>query len=100
MLVGVGVTASCMQIGDTDSRQEKNEIFVETVTSTSVGLVAGYAVGLFLVSNPVGWGTALILAAGTAAVSYASGVGVREAYTAVGHKVDLVSGLGVDSICR
>lgn len=100
LLTGVGVDASCMQIADTDSRQEKNEIFVETVASTSVGIVAGWTVGLFLISNPVGWGTALVLAAGTAAVSYASGQFGKKVYTAYGTEVDLVSGLGVDAVCR
>lgn len=89
-----------MQIADTDSRQEKNEIFVETIASTSVGIAASWAVGLFLVSNPVGWGTAFVLATGTVAVSYTSGYLGKKAYTAYGNEVDLVSGLGVDSVCR
>lgn len=72
-LVGVGLTASCMQIADTQDKQEKNEIFVETVASISIGLISGALVGLFLVSNPIGWGTALVLATGSAAVSYGSG---------------------------
>lgn len=100
VLGGVGVAASCMQIGDTDDRQEKNEIFVETVTSTVMGGLAGIAVGAFLVSNPVGWGTALVLAAGSAAASYGAGVASRRAYTVWGDEVDFVSGMGVDSICR
>lgn len=79
VLAGVGVAASCMQIADEESRQQKNEIFVESVTSTAIGLAAGYAIGLFLVSNPVGWGTALVLAAGSAAVSYGSGKFARKA---------------------
>lgn len=100
VLTGVGVAASCMQIADTDSRQEKNEILVETVASTSVGLVAGAAITLFLVSNPVGWGTALVLAAGSAALSYGLGKGTRLAYSLSGTEVDLVSGLGVDKVCH
>lgn len=100
VLTGVGVAASCMQIADTDDRQKKNEIFVETVASTSVGLAAGFAVTLFLVSNPVGWGTALVIAAGSAAVSYGSGFLARTAYTTFGKEVDFVSGAGVDSVCR
>lgn len=100
VLTGVGVAASCMQIADTDSRQEKNEILVETMASTSVGLVAGAAVTLFLVSNPVGWGAALVLAAGSAALSYGFGKGTRLAYSLSGSEVDLVSGLGVDRVCR
>lgn len=100
VLTGVGVAASCMQIADTESRQEKNEIFVETVASTSVGLAAGAAVTLFLVSNPVGWGTALVLAAGSAVISYGSGKFVRKAYSLSGSEVDLVPGLRVDTVCR
>lgn len=100
VLAGVGVAASCVQIANSDSRQEKNEIFVETVTSTTFGVAAGVAVGLFLVSNPVGWGTALVLAGGSVAVGYGSGRLFRGAYTLSGTKVDFVSGLGVDNICR
>lgn len=100
VLTGVGVAASCIQIADTASRQEKNEIFVETVASTSIGLAAGYAITLFLVSNPVGWGTALVLAAGSAAISYGSGRLARKAYNTFGQEVDFVSGTGVDTVCR
>lgn len=89
-----------MQIADTDSRQEKNEIFVETIMSTGVGLAGGAIVGIFLVSNPVGWGTALVLAAGTAAASYAAGHYTRRAYTTSGTELDFVSGLGIDSVCQ
>lgn len=100
VLGGVGVAASCVQIGDTDDRKEKNEIFVETVTSTVMAGLVGVAVGAFLVSNPVGWGAALVLAAGSAATSYATGLASRRAYTVWGDEVDFVSGMGVDSICR
>ena len=79
---------------------EKNEIFVETVASTAVGFGSSLLVGLFLVSNPVGWGTALVLATGTVALSYASGKGARAAYDQYGSRIDLVSGTGVDSVCR
>ena len=99
-LVGVGVTASCMQIANADSHEEKNEIFVETVASTSVGVGAGVVVGLFLVSNPIGWGTALVLAVGGAAISYGSGKLARYAYDKSGNKVDFVSGAGINKICR
>jgi hypothetical protein len=99
-LAGVGVVASCMQIANTDSSQEKNEIFVETLFSTSVGVGAGYLVGVFLISNPVGWGTAIVLATGSAAISYASGKLVRNGYDAMESKIDFVSGLGIDGVCK
>ena len=100
ILAGVGLAAGCVQIANEDNQQKKNEIFVETIASTTVGVVVGWAVGVFLVSNPVGWGTALVLAVGTAAVSYGLGKGVQNAYTTFGNKVDLVSGMGVNSICQ
>jgi len=100
VLTGVGVAASCVQIGNTKTSQEKNEILVESVSSTAVGLVGGALVGLFLVSNPVGWGTALVLAAGSAAASYGAGKAARYAYDTAGNKVDFVTGLGVDKVCR
>lgn len=100
VLAGVGLAASCKQIADAQERTEKNEIFVESVASTSLGLASGAIIGLFLVSNPIGWGTALVLAAGSAAIGYAAGKGARKAYNLSGSEIDFVSGLGVDSVCR
>src|SRR5690554_6870670 len=100
ILAGVGLAAGCVQIANEDNQQKKNEIFVETIASTTVGVVAGWAVGLFLVSNPVGWGMALVLATGTAATSYGAGIFAQSVYTTFGNKVDLVSGTGISSICQ
>lgn len=100
VLTGVGVAASCVQIADADSSKKKNEIFIETLASTTIGAAGSYAVGLFLISNPVGWGTAIVLAAGTVAAGYLAGKGARAAYDLTGAKVDFVSGTGVGSICR
>jgi len=100
ILAGVGLAAGCVQIANEDNQQKKNEIFVETIASTTVGVVVGWAVGVFLVSNPVGWGTALVLATGTAATSYIAGEYFRNSYTASGNKVDFVTGLGISSVCR
>ena len=100
VLTVVGVTASCMQIGHTESRQEKNEIFVETVMSTATSLASGALVGIFLVSNPIGWGTAIVLAVGTTALSYGTGKGFRHAYSLSGGRIDFVNGMGIDSICK
>src|SRR5690606_19445642 len=65
VLSGASLAAGCMQIGATRNRMEKNEIFWETTVSTGVGVVLGFC----LMSNPAGWGLALVLAAGSAAVS-------------------------------
>jgi len=97
--MGVGVTAACLQIASTTDIKEKNEIFVETVTSTSVGAIAGGIIGIFLVSNPITWGAALVLAVGSTAASYALGKFARGAYDAYG-EIDFVAGTGVDRICK
>lgn len=99
-LVGVGLTASCMQIANTPDRNEKNEIFVETIASTGAGLGASVVIGLFLISNPIGWGAAIVLATGTAALSYGAGKYARYTYDRRGNQIDLVAGVGVDSICH
>ena len=99
-LTGVGLTASCMQIAHTASREKKNEIFVETIASTLVGGLAGTLVGFYLISNPIGWGTAVVLAVGSTATGYASGKVFRSTYTWTGSRVDFVEGLGVDQLCR
>lgn len=48
VLTGIGATAACMQIAHTEDKNKKNEIFVETVASTTVGVV----MGLFLKGDP------------------------------------------------
>lgn len=100
VLVGVGLTASCMQIAKTKDVREKNEIFIETITSTTVGIGAGAAIGLFLVSNPIGWGAAIVLAVGSSALSYGSGKIARYSYDKSGTRIDFVSGSGVGNICQ
>ncbi len=100
VLAGVGLTTACMQIASTADTKEKNEIFVETIASTGVGVGLGSIVGVFLISNPVGWGTAIVLAVGSVAASYGAGKFARGAYDTFGSKIDLIEGTGVDRICK
>lgn len=99
VLVGVGLTASCIQIANTQDQHEKNEIFVESITSTAVGMGTSALVGLFLVSNPIGWGTAIVLAAGSTAVGYASGKVAKGFYNSSESKPNLVASTGIEAIC-
>ena len=96
VLTGIGLTAGCIAIAHTANTREKNEIFVETVASTSVGL----AVGVFLVSNPIGWGAAIVLAVGSAVASYKAGRYAASAYSVWEDPVDFVTAMGVSKICR
>ena len=89
-----------MQIANSQNSHEKNEIFVETIASTATSFGASAVFGLFLVSNPIGWGTALVLAAGSAALSYGSGKLARYTYDTVSSQIDFVSGSGIGRICK
>lgn len=100
LLTGVGLTAACREIANEASQDKKNDILVESVSSTVAGAGLGAVVGLFLVSNPAGWGTALILAAGTAAWGFHAGNFMHWAYDVSGRQIDLVSETGVGSVCQ
>ena len=65
-----------------------------------MGILGGMAVGVFLVSNPIGWGTALVLAVGSAVASYTGGQLSIQAYNAWGSSVDFVNGTGLSRVCR
>ena len=64
-----------------------------------MGGVRRYLAGLFLISNPVGWGTALVLAAGVTAASYIAGKTFWTGYDSYGNHVDFVNGVGIDKVC-
>jgi len=89
-----------LPIASTTDPKEKNEIFVEIITSTTAGALLGYGVTIFLISNPIGWGTAIVLAVGSVAVSYGLGKSVRYLYGTHGKEIDLVEGTGIDRICQ
>jgi len=101
VLVGVGLAASCVQITNTKTRLEKNEIAVETIASTVVGGFGSVVAGVFLLTNPVGWG--VILAVGAATTFTSIGVGKAASYfyrSTDFRKVDLVNNLGIDKVCK
>lgn len=96
ILSGASLAAGCMQIAHTDNRVEKNEVLVETITSTAVGV----ALGVILFSNPIGWGVALVVVAGSAAASYGSGKLARHIYDKNFRRFDLVSDWKIDRLCQ
>jgi len=61
VLVVVGLVAPSIHIANTIDQHEKNEIFVESITSTAVGKVTSVLAGLVLVST-------IVLAASSTAV--------------------------------
>lgn len=100
ILTGAGVAMGCYDIANAKTQQEKNEIFVETAIGSTVSVAAGWALGAFLISNPVGWATILVLGTAAAIGSYAAGKEARSLYNLSEHKIDIVSTLRVDQICK
>jgi hypothetical protein len=94
--LGIG----CYQIATSDDQHEKNEIFVETVSSTIFGGLAGFGVSILLFSNPVGWTIAIAAGVGVAASSIGVGKLAKSFYNAKGDSVDLVKEWGVDKVCN
>ena len=98
-LMGVGLTSACLQIANATDIKEKNEIFVETIASTTVGIIAGSLVGLFLISNPISWGIAIVLAVSSTGTSWGLGKLARIGYDRYG-EIDFVTGTGTDRVCK
>ena len=100
LITGVRVTAACVQIAHTVGQQEKNAIFVGTVAGTAMSTAISAGIGLYLVSNPVEWGTALVLATLSTGVSWGFGKGAVKLYDLKFREIDLVAGLGADHVCN
>ncbi len=100
VLTGLGVTAACAQIAHTVDQKEKNQIFLESVASAAVGSFAGGLLSLFLISSPVGWGAALVLAIGSTGSGWLAGKGTVRLHDTYRNKIDFVNGLGIDKVCR
>ena len=97
--MGVPLSLSCVQIANEENIKEKNEIFVETLASTAFGYGSSALITLFLISNPVGWGSVVLLAAGSTAAGFISGKIFKNVYSANYGQIDLVGGIGVDKVC-
>lgn len=100
VLTGVGVAKGAYDMCQASSRHEKNEIFVETLGSTIMGIGLGLAVGAFLLVNPLSWGAVLVLGTAAAAGGYYAGKGVRALYNIAGDSIDLLSPTRLETICN
>lgn len=99
-LTGASLGLSCYQIANTQDRHKKNEIFVESAASTITGGAITVAISVVLISNPVGWGAALLIGGATALGTWGAGKIAKEGYNRLGEKIDLVSDFGVDKLCK
>ena len=100
ILGAAGAALACHEIANTHSVTKKNEILVETANSILVGTAANALVAVVLVSNPAGWATMLVLAAGSASYSCLAGEGAKFLYNKYGKSYDLLIKSGVNNLCR
>lgn len=99
VLTVAGLASSCHQIANTNDRHEKNIIAVETATSTFIGLGSGVVIGTLLLATPIGWGVALAIGVGSAALSYGAGKGAGKVYDQYLKEYDVVDVLAIDQVC-
>lgn len=97
-VAGLGV--ACHQIANTDNKQEKNEILVESLGGFGGGLIYGAVATIFLVGTPVGWVAALVIGVGGAVTGYGTGKIAKHFYTTSGTNIDFNSSLRVNSLCK
>jgi hypothetical protein len=100
-LTAVSLHLACREISETNTKNKKNDIFVETMGATFGGLVAaaGATAAIVFLATPPGWVASLVVATGVAATSFAAGKALKYVYTTSGRPVNLVGALGVDSLC-
>lgn len=99
LLTAVGGAVACNNIGNAETREEKNEIFVEFVGGSTVSAITGAALGVFFVTTPVGWAAALIIGSATAASGWIGGKAIKGLYNQYFQEYDLVNQVGVDKVC-
>lgn len=100
VLTVVGIGVACHEIANAKSTAKRNEIMVETATSTVMGLVGGATISLLVFATPVGWVGSILLAAGASVANHYSGKAVLNLYKSNFSDVDLVSNLGVNKVCK
>ncbi len=100
ILTAAGVGMGCYNIAQAQSKQEKNEIFFETIGSTAASVGTTFVLGVYFIATPTGWITALALGVGAAAISMGAGKTAKYAYNRFGEKMDFVKMSKVDQLCK
>jgi len=100
LLMGLGLAASCFEIAETESLPEKNEIAVKSITSTIIGGVGGYLIGIYLIATPMGWFTALGWGLVSTGVSMGLGDFAGSYYKSNYVDVNIINALGISRVCN
>lgn len=101
LLTGVSLGLACNQIANARTQRDKNDILVETAGGVFGGLVfsLGASLVLLAMTTPVGWVGGLVIGFGGVAAGYAGGRTGVALYNLSGAKVDIVSKVGVGTLC-
>ena len=100
LLTATGLVLGCRSMAQANSRLEKNEILVETLSSSISGVAMGLGLGILLMSTPVGWVTAIILGVGSSLASYGIGKGAKYVYNGYLQRIDFAEITRADQLCR
>ncbi len=95
----MGIGVACHQVAHANNNNKKNEIVIESLGGLATGTIYGIGIGIFLISNPVGWVAALAIGTVGAGMSYAGGKGATSLYSSLGEDVDVAHFSTIDKLC-
>jgi hypothetical protein len=99
VLKGVSLGIAVKEFYDADTNHDRARIVVEEAVSTGSQAVAAYAIGIMLVSTPVGWVGLAVIAVGTAALGYGAGKGAAALFDRYGRQLNLDTVTSVGKAC-
>jgi len=98
ILSAAGLGVACHQVANAKTGYKKNEIMYESLGGLGFGTAYGVAVGILLISNPVGWAAALVIGAVGAGGSFLAGKGTAKIYTSLGEEADVAHFTTIDNL--
>jgi len=96
----VGLGIACNEIANTDNKQKKNEILVESLGGLVGGGLFGYGATILFIGTPIGWVAALAIGVGTVVASHGGGAFLQHFYTTDLKHIDFATITNVNTVCR
>ncbi len=100
VLSAAGLGVACHEMANTNDKQKKNEILVESLGGLVGGAASGLVVSVLFIGTPIGWVAALAIGVGSVATSYVTGQLAKNTYTTYGSHIDLASITHANELCR
>jgi F0F1-type ATP synthase assembly protein I len=99
VLAAVSLADSCHTISTKENARDRSVVLVESLMTTAIGGVGGYAVTLMFVTGPIGLIAALTIGAAVAVTAYSAGKAAGAIYNDKGQG-NLADSLGVSDACN